>query len=196
MIESILLSLACGGIPNLSFKDDIAMTNSVRDLLTITESIKIDNTESNKNNNTDNNISYDQSFIKMYEIMNDINHYSIQNPSENFQTIYSKVYRRLNYLSKLDEGWDGFYAKPVNREVLIRLENLLGKMDIHDINKWAIFPDLDGNLYLDLKSTSKYAGINIYNSTFSYFVEDETLHGQDDIPFSIDELIKVMKSVA
>ena len=140
------------------------------------------------------NIPNEDFFRNAYEMIQQTENYRLMDPSLNIQQIYSKIYNRLDYLSTLKEGWDGFYAKPMQCEVLARMKELLKSVNIYDLDKWVIFLDLDGNLYLDSKS--KDAGINIYGDSFSYFYEDEVLYGENHIVFSADKLIKIMNLAA
>ena len=43
----------------------------------------------------------------------------------------------------------------------------------NDIEQWVLFPDINGNLYLDLKSDRVDAGVVLSDKSFSYFADDK-----------------------
>lgn len=55
-----------------------------------------------------------------------------------------------------------------------------------------LFPDINGNLYLDLKSDEVDAGIILSDKSFSYFTDD---NDEKDIPFSPDIFIQVLRNI-
>ena len=56
----------------------------------------------------------------------------------------------------------------------------------------VLFPDVNGNLYLDLKSENIDAGIILSDRSFSYFTDD---NDEKDIPFSLDIFMQVLRSI-
>ncbi|MBR6187594.1 MAG: hypothetical protein IKQ59_01365 [Prevotella sp.] len=99
---------------------------------------------------------------------------------------------RLGELSKLSQGWDGNNAQPVSTRVCNNMQAVLLCCQDNDIEQWTLFPDINGNLYLDLKSDDVDAGIILSDKSFSYFTDDKD---EKDIPFSPDILLQVLRSI-
>jgi hypothetical protein len=61
-----------------------------------------------------------------------------------------------------------------------------------DIEHWVLFPDVDGRLYLDLKSDDVDAGVILSDKSFSYFAGDKD---GEDIPFAPDVFVQVLRNI-
>lgn len=107
-------------------------------------------------------------------------------------TPIDKMEARLERLSLLKEGWEGNNAKPIHPAVINNMRAVLHQCKEKDIMSWLLFPDVDGNLYLDFKSDETDAGIVLSETSFSYFANDKN---EKDIPFSPSMFIQVMNSI-
>lgn len=92
----------------------------------------------------------------------------------------------------LNEGWDGNNARPVSAAVISNMRDVLNKCEDKDIESWVLFPDVNGNLYLDFKSDEVDAGLILAETSFSYFADDKD---GKDIPFSSATFLQVMDSI-
>ena len=110
----------------------------------------------------------------------------------NSRSAIEKMDARLEQFCTLKQGWDGNNAQPVHPAVISNMRAVLRQCEEKDIKSWLIFPDADGNLYLDFKSEEIDAGIVLAESTFSYFADDKDAK---DIPFSPATFIQVMDSI-
>lgn len=99
---------------------------------------------------------------------------------------------RLNELAKLEAGWDGNNAQPVSPQACYNMEAILASCNEEDIENWILFPDVNGNLYLDLKSEDIDAGIILSGNTFSFFTDEKD---EKDIPFTPDIFLSVIRSI-
>ena len=99
---------------------------------------------------------------------------------------------RLGELAELSQGWDGNNAKPISSRVYNNMQAVLLSCQDNDIERWVLFPDVNGNLYLDLKSDDVDAGIILSDKSFSYFTDDKD---EKDIPFSPDIFMQVLRSI-
>lgn len=103
-----------------------------------------------------------------------------------------EMFARLGDLSKLEKGWDGYNAVPLKPAVVENLQSLLKKCGEDDVAPWVLFPDVDGNIYLDFKSDQVDAGIIISEKEFSYFVDDKD---ERNVPFSESAVLHVIKNI-
>ena len=57
-------------------------------------------------------------------------------------------FERLEGFKSLEEGWDGFYAHPVNVDAINFLQKVILTMTDEDLSKWNVFPSLNGGVML------------------------------------------------
>ena len=107
-------------------------------------------------------------------------------------TAVDKMKGRLGQLSLLNEGWDGNNAQPISPAVISNMQDVLNKCKDKDIESWVLFPDINGNLYLDFKSDEVDAGLILSETYISYFAKDK--EGKD-IPFSSAAFLQVMDGI-
>ena len=127
-------------------------------------------------------LSYDNKKWLVEKLHEDINRCSV----------IDKLKIRLEQLSTLKQGWDGNNAQPVHPAVLSNMRAVLHQCNEKDMASWLLFPDVNGNLYLDLKSDNIDAGIVLAENTFSYFTDEKD---GKDIPFSPTTFIQVINSI-
>lgn len=89
----------------------------------------------------------------------------------------------LDSLRKLQIGWDGRGAAPINPLSIENVMAIAGYQWNWDFELWQIAPGVNGDIFINYKGKNKLAGFVIGPKTFSYFIEDETLHGDSCIPF-------------
>ena len=107
-------------------------------------------------------------------------------------TPLEKMLARLEDLGKLEKGWDGYQAAPLKPVVVGNIRSLLKKCKEDDVAPWVLFPDVDGNVYMDFKSSLTDAGIIISEKHFSYFVDDKD---EQNVPFSTSAVLQVIKNI-
>jgi hypothetical protein len=99
---------------------------------------------------------------------------------------------RLSELSTLSRGWDGNNAQPISPRTCDNMQAVLMSCNDEDIEHWVLFPDVDGRLYLDLKSDDVDAGVILSDKSFSYFAGDKD---GEDIPFAPDVFVQVLRNI-
>ena len=114
------------------------------------------------------------------------------NEDINGATVVDKMRARLEQLSSLKQGWDGNNAMPLSPAVISNMRAVLSRCKDKDIESWVLFPDVNGNLYLDFKSDETDAGLILSESSFSYFAGEKD---EKDIPFSVASFLQVMNSI-
>ena len=63
--------------------------------------------------------------------------------------IHKKKFERLEGFKTLEEGWNGFYACPVDKDIIKFLQKVILAMTDEELIKWNIFPTLDGGVMLN-----------------------------------------------
>lgn len=107
-------------------------------------------------------------------------------------TKIKQMRERLGELAALGQGWDGNNALPISFGAYNNMLAVLLSCQNEDIEKWVLFPDVNGNIYLDLKSDAIDAGIILSDKSFSYFTDEKDEQG---IPFSPDIFIEVLRGI-
>jgi hypothetical protein len=115
--------------------------------------------------------------------------------SVKIQDVLLSINNRIEELSKLKDGWDGYGALSIEKDAIDNIKKIAETSNPSDLKKWILFPDIDGSLYMDLKSEKKEAGINLFANKFSYFVEKNQLEGEQNIPFSVCKFIEIMNEL-
>ena len=106
----------------------------------------------------------------------------------------AKALDRLDYLSTLKEDWDGYGAAPVSAVVIENLKNTIKISRDDDWESWMISPETNGALCLQSKRHS--ASISIGSSEFSYYsFTPESEIGESHIPFTIKQLLNIMRKI-
>jgi len=175
------------GIPNVSLSLRSTTTNTGEEKITSEQASTME-----KNSNTPYYFEYN---VKELTNESELSGIKTPNISEKIQDKYSSTHKRLEELSNLKQGWDGYGALPIEDEAIRNIERVLMVSEFSDFSKWIIFPDVDGSIYLDLKSDIKEAGINIFSNRFSYFIKDKKLAGDKNINFDVPVFIKIMKTL-
>ena len=80
--------------------------------------------------------------------------------------VYSLQLLRLEELAGLKENWDDDGALPIESKTIRNVKQLIERADDSDLEKWVIFPDVNGTILLESKSGD--AVISIGNHDFSY----------------------------
>ena len=99
---------------------------------------------------------------------------------------------RLQELSALPEGWDGFGAKPVSPQALYNINKVLQKCTDDDVAGWHIFPETNGTLCMD--SDERDASISIGKDEFSFASLKKDV-GESHIPFQRDLFLTIMRGL-
>ena len=97
--------------------------------------------------------------------------------------IQNKISSILNKLSQLAVGWDGRGAIPVDPQSIENVKAIAQHLWSWNFKLWQIAPGVNGEIFINYKGKNKLAGFVIGPNTFSYFIEDETLQGDSNIPF-------------
>ena len=106
-----------------------------------------------------------------------------------------RLYERLLAVSQLKQGWDGYNALPVNRQVIDNMHVVLDNCDSAQLQGWQIFPEINGTILL--QNNIRRAGINLGDKTFSYFIiSGNTVDGDDSKSFSVSLFLNVLKKLS
>ncbi|MBQ1697845.1 MAG: hypothetical protein II075_08170, partial [Bacteroidales bacterium] len=103
-------------------------------------------------------------------------------------------YQRLLQVSKLQQGWDGYNALPVNSQVIDNMHVVLDNCDSTQLQGWQIFPEINGTILL--QNSVRRAGINLGDKTFSYFIiNGNNVNGDDSKSFSVSQFLNVLNEL-
>lgn len=112
----------------------------------------------------------------------------------NYSSGAQVLYRKLRDISSLKQGWDGYNAAPVNKQVIDNMLVVLANCDGSQLNGWNIFPEVNGTILL--QNYPRRAGINLGDNSFSYFwMNGNQVNGDDNHPFSASIFINVLKKI-
>lgn len=105
-----------------------------------------------------------------------------------------RLYQRLLQVSKLQQGWDGYNALPVNSQVIDNMHVVLDNCDSTQLQGWQIFPENNGTILL--QNSVRRAGINLGDKTFSYFIiNGNNVDGDDSKAFSVSMFLNVLNKL-
>ena len=105
-----------------------------------------------------------------------------------------RLYQRLLQVSKLQQGWDGYNALPVNSQVIDNMHVVLDNCDSTQLQGWQIFPEINGTILL--QNSVRRAGINLGDNTFSYFIiKGNNVDGDDSKSFSVSLFLNVLNEL-
>lgn len=105
-----------------------------------------------------------------------------------------RLYQRLLQMSKLQQGWDGYNALPVNSQVIDNMHVVLENCDSTQLQGWQIFPEINGTILL--QNSVRRAGINLGDKTFSYFIiKGNNVDGDDSKSFSVSLFLNVLNEL-
>ena len=105
-----------------------------------------------------------------------------------------RLYESLLAMSQLKQGWDGYNALPVNRQVIDNMHGVLDNCESALLQGWQIFPEINGTILL--QNSLKRAGINLGDKTFSYFIiRGNNVDGDDNKLFSVSLVLTVLKKL-
>ena len=105
-----------------------------------------------------------------------------------------RLYQRLLQMSKLQQGWDGYNALPVNSQVIDNMHVVLENCDSTQLQGWQIFPEINGTILL--QNSVRRAGINLGDKTFSYFIiKGNNVDGDDSKAFSVSLFLNVLNEL-
>lgn len=105
-----------------------------------------------------------------------------------------RLYQRLLQVSKLQQGWDGYNALPVNSQVIDNMHVVLENCDSTQLQGWQIFPEINGTILL--QNSVRRAGINLGDKTFSYFIiNGNNVDGDDSKSFSVSLFLNVLNKL-
>lgn len=106
----------------------------------------------------------------------------------------SKAFDRLEHLSQLKDGWDGYDASKISYSVLQNLREVLLISDNEDWEYWMISPAPNGSL--GLQSKRHPASISVGDKEFSFYSETEK--GEDwgdNIKFNPSDFLAIMRKI-
>ena len=105
-----------------------------------------------------------------------------------------RLYQKLLQVSKLQQGWDGYNALPVNSQVIDNMHVVLDNCDSTQLQGWQIFPEINGTILL--QNSVRRAGINLGDKTFSYFIiKGNNVDGDDSKSFSVSLFLNVLNKL-
>lgn len=100
-----------------------------------------------------------------------------------FALAMAKLQSKLDAFLELHKGWDGRGAAPINPLSIENVKAIAEYQWCWNFKLWQIAPGVNGDIFINYKGKNKLAGFVIGPTTFSYFIEDETLQGDSNIPF-------------
>jgi hypothetical protein len=101
---------------------------------------------------------------------------------------------RVNFLTTLQQGWDGYDALPISNQVVTNMNAFLANVNEKDLAGWRALPEINGTI--SLQNDEKRAGIQVGDTAFSYFViTGNHVSGNDNIMFAIPTLLHIMREI-
>ena len=120
--------------------------------------------------------------------------YNFVTNGKQFSGNVGRLYDSLKALSKLQQGWDGYNALPVNQQVIDNMCVVLNHCDNAQLQGWSVFPEINGTILL--QNHNRRAGINLGDKTFSYFiVNGNNVDGDDDKLFTVSLFLNVLNKI-
>lgn len=110
--------------------------------------------------------------------------------------IKNKISSILNKIAELHKGWDGRGAVPVDPQSIENVKAIAEHQWNWNFKLWQIAPGVNGDIFINYKGKNKLAGFVIGSTTFSYFIEDETLQGDRNVPFDGLRVSNLMNAIA
>lgn len=104
--------------------------------------------------------------------------------------IYRHQMSRLDELASLKANWDDDGALPIEPKTIKNVHQLIERSDDSDLEKWVIFPDINGTILLEAKSGD--GTISVGTSDFSYF--SKKLRGRQK-RLTTASLLNVMRQI-
>ena len=106
----------------------------------------------------------------------------------------SRIYSRLDYLSTLQEDWDGEGALPISIKVMDNLKSVLLISFDNDWQNWLV--GADSNATLGLQSKKTKACISLGAKEYSYYaiINGKEIHG-NHVEFSTDSFLDIMREI-
>lgn len=106
----------------------------------------------------------------------------------------SRTFERLDHLSSLPAGWDGYDALPLSRKVVQNLKEVLLISDDDDWKYWMISPAPNGSL--SLQSKRHVASISVGDREFSYYSStNDGEKGESHLNFTPVALLEIMQRI-
>ena len=101
---------------------------------------------------------------------------------------------RVNFLTTLQQGWDGYNALPISNQVIANMNAFLANVNEKDLTGWRALPEINGTI--SLQNDEKRAGIQVGDTAFSYFViSGNYVSGSDNVMFAIPTLLDVLREI-
>lgn len=107
----------------------------------------------------------------------------------------AKIQAKLDAMRELREGWDGRGASPVNPLSIENVKAIAEHQWNWNFKLWQIAPGVNGDIFINYKGKNKLAGFVIGPTTFSYFIEGETLQGDSNVPFDGLKVSTLMNTI-
>ena len=101
---------------------------------------------------------------------------------------------RVNFLTTLQQGWDGYNALPISNQVIDNMNAFLANVNEKDLTGWRALPEINGTI--SLQNDEKRAGIQVGDTAFSYFmISGNHVSGNDNVLFAIPTLLNVLREI-
>ena len=82
---------------------------------------------------------------------------------------YMNIVKKLTDLARLEKGWDGYEAPPIDKRVLLNAADIIKKLKT-GIGDWELFPTLRGTVQFERScNKKKYVEIEIYPEKYVVF---------------------------
>ncbi len=79
------------------------------------------------------------------------------------------IWQRVDDLASLQDGWDGIKSKSINSRIIDKLKDTLQLCDNNNIANISVFPQANGNLYIDYTKNENIAGITLSEDKVIFF---------------------------
>lgn len=79
------------------------------------------------------------------------------------------IWQRVDDLASLQDGWDGIKSKSINSRIIDKLKDTLRLCDNNNIANISVFPQANGNLYIDYTKNEDIAGITLSEDKVIFF---------------------------
>lgn len=99
---------------------------------------------------------------------------------------------RLQQISALKQGWDGYEGMPIKEKTIQNFALLLNLCDFADVADWSLYPNTNGTLLLEQKNAS----ISISSTDFSYYAElsDKYMEAERQ-PYSLRTFLDTLRTI-
>ena len=106
-----------------------------------------------------------------------------------------RLKKDLEHFSAFARDWDGEGGMPLQEASLHNFEELLPLLSAHALQGIDVSPENNGTLLITSKL--KEAGVNIGDSTYTYYsIENGQVNGESLLPFDVNKVLEKIENIA